>query len=114
VGVSRTLRLLREAGMSTLDQPSGNYGLSLAIGTCGIRLLDLTSAYAGLAREGHFMPVRVRTTSHAPAGSPTPPSATIGSVPIAGMPAKGVQLLSSGASYLVTSSLANADLREPE
>ena len=41
----------RLLGVTTLEDPS-QYGLSLALGSGGVPLLDLTYAYAGLANGG--------------------------------------------------------------
>ncbi|MBI3987960.1 MAG: penicillin-binding protein 1C [Lentisphaerae bacterium] len=58
VGLDRVAHVLRTLGLSTLDQPADHYGLSLAIGTCEVTLLDMANAYACLAREGVFTPLR--------------------------------------------------------
>lgn len=51
-GLTRAVNFMRSAGLATLDKPAGEYGLSLALGTCGVTLLDLAGAYAMLARGG--------------------------------------------------------------
>jgi penicillin-binding protein 1C len=50
---------LRQAGLTTLDRPADIYGLGLTLGNCEGRLLELTNAYAGLARLGEFRPWRL-------------------------------------------------------
>jgi penicillin-binding protein 1C len=50
--------LLGRGGLSTLDKPASHYGLSLALGGCEVRLLELTNLYAALADAGTFKPVR--------------------------------------------------------
>jgi len=50
---------LRACGLTTLDQPAGVYGLGLTLGNCEARLLELTNAYASLARLGEYRPWRV-------------------------------------------------------
>jgi penicillin-binding protein 1C len=92
-GLGRTIRLLRDCGMETLRQPADDYGLSLAIGTCGVRLVDLTNAYAVLARGGIYLPWRV--TAHQPVPSP-------------------VRVLAPGACYFVCAALSDSHLRPPE
>ena len=56
VGVPDLLRLLRRAGLSTLDQTAGHYGFALTMGDAEVRLDELVSAYAALARGGVWRP----------------------------------------------------------
>ena len=49
--------LLREGGLSSLDRPASHYGLSMALGGCEVRLLELTNLYATLAAAGLHRPV---------------------------------------------------------
>jgi penicillin-binding protein 1C len=53
---------LRECGLTTLHRPAEVYGLGLTLGNCEARLLEITNAYASLARLGEFRPWRVLTT----------------------------------------------------
>ena len=71
---------LRTVGLTTLDHPADVYGFGLTLGNCEARLLELTNAYASLARLGVYYPWRVladpavasavsaesRATHHAP------------------------------------------------
>ena len=50
---------LRSVGLTTLDKPADVYGLGLTLGNCEGRLLEITNAYASLARLGEFRPWRV-------------------------------------------------------
>jgi penicillin-binding protein 1C len=50
---------LREVGLTTLNRPPEIYGLGLTLGNCEGRLLEMTNAYASLARLGEFRPWRV-------------------------------------------------------
>ncbi len=50
---------LRAWGLTTLDRPADEYGLGLTIGNAEARLLELTNAYAALARLGEFRPYRL-------------------------------------------------------
>jgi penicillin-binding protein 1C len=43
-------RLLKDAGLTTLDQPADHYGLSLILGGAEATLWDVTGAYASMAR----------------------------------------------------------------
>ncbi len=51
---------LRTVGLTTLNHPAETYGLGLTLGNCEARLLELTNAYASLARLGEFRPWRLR------------------------------------------------------
>jgi len=53
---------LRECGLTTLNRPAEVYGLGLTLGNCEARLLEMTNAYASLARLGEFRPWRVLST----------------------------------------------------
>ncbi|HHO52905.1 MAG TPA: penicillin-binding protein 1C [Deltaproteobacteria bacterium] len=59
VGVA-TLQSRLEAIGLPLPKPASHYGLGLALGDGGVTLLDLTVAYAGLARQGLWRPVQLR------------------------------------------------------
>ena len=61
------LAVLKSLGLSTLDRSAREYGLSIAVGTCEVTLLDLAAAYACLAREGLFLPPRLETRTPPPA-----------------------------------------------
>ena len=50
---------LRAVGLTTLDKPAEIYGLGLTLGNCEARLLEITNAYASLARLGEYKPWRV-------------------------------------------------------
>src|SRR6478672_5469420 len=54
---------LRECGLTTLNRPAEIYGLGLTLGNCEARLLEMTNAYASLARLGEFRPWRVLPTN---------------------------------------------------
>ena len=45
-------RLLRQAGLSTLDRNAAHYGLGLTLGNAEVRLDELVAAYAMIARGG--------------------------------------------------------------
>lgn len=99
VGVGETLHLLRKAGLETLRGPAEQYGLSLAIGTCQTRLVDVANAYAMLARGGIWRPWRAWESR-----------ATSGTLPGAGE----TRLLSRGAAWMVNRALSDPALRPPE
>ena len=52
IGVPAVLRVLRDAGISTLDSNAAHYGLGITLGNAEVRLADLVAAYAMLARGG--------------------------------------------------------------
>ena len=53
-------------GITTLGQDSSVHGLGLTVGNAPVRLLELTNAYATLARQGrHFPPVLFPSTPEA-------------------------------------------------
>jgi len=49
---------LQRAGITTLEHPAAYYGLGLTIGNGEVRLLELTNAFASLARLGVYKPFR--------------------------------------------------------
>jgi penicillin-binding protein 1C len=52
VGVPDLLRLLRQAGLTTLDKNADHYGFALTMGDAEVRLDELVAGYAALARGG--------------------------------------------------------------
>ncbi len=57
-GVRPLYELLEKLGITTLDPDPDLYGLGLTLGNAPVRLLELTNAYATLARLGrHFPPL---------------------------------------------------------
>jgi len=52
VGVPGLLRLLRQAGLTTLDKSAEHYGFALTMGDAEVRLDELVGGYAALARGG--------------------------------------------------------------
>jgi penicillin-binding protein 1C len=51
-GVTTLHRRLQQLGLTTLEEDAAHYGLGLILGDAEVRLLELTSAYAALARGG--------------------------------------------------------------
>jgi penicillin-binding protein 1C len=51
--------MLTDFGISTLTKSPAHYGLGLTLGNPEVRLLELTNAYAALARLEHFAPFRL-------------------------------------------------------
>lgn len=96
LGVEETLPWLRRAGLVTLRRPSEEYGLSLAVGTCQVRLLDLTNACAMLARGGLWRPWSL--------------TADGSDLPLGG---REFRLLSEGSCFFVNRALSDPQLRPP-
>ena len=55
---------LRTWGVTTLERSAGHYGLGLTIGNAETRLIELTNAYATLARMGEWKPYRLWLAPH--------------------------------------------------
>ena len=51
--------MIGRLGFTGLDPDARTYGLGLTLGTAEVRLLELTNAYAGLARMGDVRPYRL-------------------------------------------------------
>ncbi len=60
VGPSRLLARLGEAGASLKLPKHETAGLALGLGGIGVRLIDLTALYSGLARHGTVLPLHER------------------------------------------------------
>ena len=76
-GVPDLLRLLRRAGLTTLQRTADHYGFALTMGDAEVRLDELVGAYAALARGGVWQrPRMVRRVvgadgrAHQPAAEP--------------------------------------------
>jgi penicillin-binding protein 1C len=61
VGVPAIARLLRATGISTLGDNADHYGLGLTLGNAEVRLDQLISAYAMIARGGETLPAHMIT-----------------------------------------------------
>ncbi|MEQ1752147.1 MAG: hypothetical protein ABL974_22180, partial [Prosthecobacter sp.] len=55
-GADTLLARLKALGLTTLTEPAEHYGLGLTIGNAPVRLIELTNAYAALARLGQWKP----------------------------------------------------------
>jgi len=58
VGVWDFISFLRDGGISTLDPKKTDYGLSVILGGCDVKLMELANFYSTLANSGRFRPVR--------------------------------------------------------
>lgn len=59
VGIPGVLEVLAKAGLTIQETGQPSPGLGLIIGDCRVKLLDLANAYAALARQGVWKPVRL-------------------------------------------------------
>lgn len=84
--------LLTRLGLTTLGEDHGPHGLGLTLGNAPVRLVELTNAYATLARGGNHLPAHL-----------FPPDSA----------AQAVALFSEEAAYLVAHILADARARAP-
>jgi penicillin-binding protein 1C len=58
IGLSYYHNILKKFGFSTFNEPLDHYGLSITLGSGEVSLLELTNAYAALARGGEYLPYR--------------------------------------------------------
>lgn len=89
LGPTRVVGFLRALGLDSLDAPPETYGPGIALGDAEVRLIDLASAYATLARGGLHLPARWTE----------------------GPPATAVRVLSEDAAHVVTDILADDEAR---
>ncbi len=94
-GAADLLALLRRAGLTSLEKPADFYGLGLALGNGEVRLLDLTNAYAALARGGVYKPL------------------TVARDPVIRLPGREARIFTEQTAYLVTDILADNNARAP-
>jgi penicillin-binding protein 1C len=85
VGVRDFITFLQKGGISTIDPRQTSYGLSLILGGCEVRLMELANFYSTLANRGRFREIRYLEDQ-----------------PVQ----EGRDILSPGASYIVTELLA--------
>ncbi|MEQ8353431.1 MAG: transglycosylase domain-containing protein [Leptospiraceae bacterium] len=63
LGAQRFYDLLKSAGFEHMQEPARDYGPSLALGTGGATLFEVTLLYGALAAEGEMLPVQI---AHSP------------------------------------------------
>lgn len=61
LGIDAILQTFHQFGLQSLNRPANHYGLGLVLGNGEVSLLELTNAYAALARNGIWRPVRMLT-----------------------------------------------------
>jgi penicillin-binding protein 1C len=84
LGMNSFVAELHRLGLVSLDKAVSGYGLSLVLGTGEVKLLNLSNAYACLARGGIYKPYRLW----------------------AGQAGAGARVFSAGAAWLVTDVLS--------
>ncbi len=67
-GPGKLRDFLQSLGISTLGASATEYGLGLTLGNAPVRLLELTNAYAAIARRGVSLPTRLFMDQEIPAG----------------------------------------------
>jgi len=76
LGVARVLSLLQAAGFTSLVEDASHYGVGLVLGNGDVSLLELVTAYRGLARGGRAGPLQwireARDTGGRPLALPAP------------------------------------------
>lgn len=103
IGLERLYRFLHSAGFASLNRGPEYYGVGLTLGNGEVTLLELTQAYASLARKGTFVPMTAISSLQDPYQTPLPYSQ---------LPEKRV-LLSPQAAYILTHILSDNDARVP-
>jgi penicillin-binding protein 1C len=88
LGYLRLYMFLKNIGVTTLKKPPDYYGLALTLGSGEVNLLELTNAYATLARLGVYKPYSFEETSDTSISK---------------------EVLSDGAVYLVTDILSDTE-----
>ncbi len=58
IGVPTLIQTLERADFASITRSKFNLGLSLALGGCGVRLIEMAGLYSALANQGHFVPLR--------------------------------------------------------
>lgn len=102
LGIPKMVAGVRSVGIQTLAADPGGYGLSLALGSAEVRLLDLVTAYHTLANQGRYVPPRFILSMSDNRGQPLlehrPESA---------------QVISEAAAFFVTDILSDDRARSP-
>jgi penicillin-binding protein 1C len=103
LGPDLLYRKLRDLAFTSLDRPPSFYGVGLTLGNGEVRLLELASAYASLARGGLFLTTR----SLLAAGGED------GRLIAAAAPPPPRRVFREDAAYVITHILADRDARVP-
>ncbi|MCC7141656.1 MAG: transglycosylase domain-containing protein, partial [Candidatus Eisenbacteria bacterium] len=106
LGPERFLARLRALGLESLDQPAVHYGLGLALGVGEVTLLELTGAYATLARGGIAAPRVDLLSAHDADGR-----LLAARTPLDGTPTPRRRVMTSEAAFFVQSILSDPAAR---
>ena len=68
LGPAAVLAALRRWGFGSLDRDAQHYGIAIALGDGEVRLSELVAAYAALAREGEYRPLRLARSAELAGG----------------------------------------------
>ena len=52
VGIDKVIALAHQLGITTINQPAENYGLSLSLGSAEVKLIDMVEVYSSFANLG--------------------------------------------------------------
>ena len=103
LGVPRMLEFARQMGITTWQDDSSNYGLSLTLGGAEVTPLDLTAAYAVFANGGNRVPpVAILSVQK-----------SNGEVLVEQPPEAAVSVLDPRVAYLISNILDDDDARIP-
>jgi len=101
-GLQKSINTATEMGITTLNNPSMFYGLSIVLGGCEVKLIDMASAYGVFATGGLKMPV-------VPVIKITDPNGNI----VFESKKSPKRVLSSRSAYLINSILSDNNARAP-
>ncbi len=85
LGAGALLRVLHDAGFSSLREGADYYGLGLALGNGDVTLLDLANGYRALVNGGVWRPYRWQAVPAGPPGVATGASRRVVSAPAAAL-----------------------------
>ena len=111
MGVAPLLDLLRGLGFSTLDHSAEYYGYGLTLGDPEVRLDEMISAYACLARGGVVLPPRAILSNSSGAGEGKEPTSPRAREPVEESTIVERDVLSKRAAYWVTDILCDNEAR---
>ncbi len=101
-GVSNAVKAANRMGITTVNDPN-KYGLSLALGTAEVQLLQSTSAYTSFANQGqHYSPVLFTSVTD-----------KYGKTILKPQSPKASKVLSPEAAYIIDSILSDTSARAP-
>jgi penicillin-binding protein 1C len=103
IGTGVLLHRLRKAGITSLDKSPSYYGLGLTLGNGEVRLIDLTNAYAAIARGGQYLKHAIIQSVQTIDGT---------SVPLLS-DSSGQEIFSPQVAYILTDILSDNNARAP-